>query len=146
MLLPILNVFPFQAHRPQGATHIFAMTDYWALMLSHSQSGHPDPFTAAYSDELAQGRNIISAASQNTVTLKHLIFSSLPSPAEISGGKYKKLRHFEAKAEIELLIKANQQLADKTTVVWAGYYMENISRWVLNDYLRPRKVRSTRIY
>ena len=116
------------------------MTDYWALAVSHLRAGHAEPFTAAYTDELTQGKNIIAAANQNAATLKHFIFSSLPSAAKISRGKYTQMHHFEAKAEIERLIKADTQLADKTTVVWAGYYMENFSRWNLSQYIRPRKV------
>lgn len=101
------------------------------------KEGNPNPWTAASTAELQQGRNIIAAAFQSLDTLKHLVFSSLPSPGSISNGKFNESLHFEAKATVERTLRDNKPLAEKTTVVWAGYYMENLSRWEMSSYIQP---------
>lgn len=101
------------------------------------KEGNPNPWTAASTAEVQQGLNIIAAASQSLDTLKHLIFSSLPSPGGISNGKFSESLHFEAKAKVECTLRDNKSLAQKTTVVWAGYYMENLSRWETSSYIQP---------
>ncbi|KAJ7888148.1 NmrA-like domain-containing protein, partial [Mycena olivaceomarginata] len=47
--------------------------------------------TEAYQSELTQGRNIVDAAKAAGV--QFLVWSSLPSIAELSGGKYKNAVH-----------------------------------------------------
>lgn len=94
---------------------------------------------------------MVDAACGTLDTLKHFVFSSLPSADEISKRTLSKVHWHEGKAEIVRYIKEKsspstagkvKQLADITTILWCGYYMENFIRWELNPYLRPREVRS----
>ncbi|PLB43829.1 NAD(P)-binding protein [Aspergillus steynii IBT 23096] len=56
-----------------GADVIFALTDFWQ--------------TQSTDIEIAQGKAIADAAAQ-TPTLKHLLWSALPDPVALSGGKF----------------------------------------------------------
>lgn len=87
--------------------------------------------------------------------MQHFIFSSLPSPEAITRGRVSELHHYEGKVDVVKYIRGlkpvdgkaggnGKSLGDVTTLVWAGYYMENFARWDLNAYLRPRKVRRLR--
>ncbi len=53
---------------------------------------------------------------------EYIIFSSLQSPKEISGGKYKNLVHFEAKAKAEQYIRG---LHIKSAFYSPGFFMQN---------------------
>lgn len=102
----------------RGATAIYAVTDFW------------NPFGASLTAEevealeVAQGRNIVDAASA-TPTLEHFVWSTLPSAAAASGGKIL-VPHFEGKATVDEYIKASP-LKDKTTFFWVGYYAANFN-------------------
>ncbi|KAJ7366453.1 hypothetical protein DFH08DRAFT_763655 [Mycena albidolilacea] len=69
----------------RGSEAVFAVT-------VPTFSGSPDQ------SELAQGRNIVDAAKAAGV--QFLVWSSLPSIAELSGGKYKNAVHYEEKAAV----------------------------------------------
>ncbi|KPI36411.1 uncharacterized protein AB675_2989 [Cyphellophora attinorum] len=116
----------------------------WAKYFS---TGHADPWKAALDDEVRRGKNIISAAERTLDTLKHFIFSSLPSPEAVSSGKFANMPHYDGKVQLAQQIHASasqasgqKTLGDITTEIWATYYMENFIRFELNAYLRPRKV------
>ncbi|KAL8750909.1 MAG: hypothetical protein Q9184_006251, partial [Pyrenodesmia sp. 2 TL-2023] len=53
---------------------------------------------------------------------EYIIFSTLPSIKEISGGKYTKASHFEAKAQAERYIRC---LPIKSAFYSPGFFMEN---------------------
>ncbi|KAH8594922.1 NmrA family transcriptional regulator [Bisporella sp. PMI_857] len=55
------------------------------------------------SREIAQGRAIADASV--AAGAPYLIFSTLPNVSEISGGKYRNVDHFDAKAEVEKYIR-----------------------------------------
>ena len=75
--------------------------------------------------EFEQGKNIVDAAAK-TSTLKHLIWSTLPSAMKISNGKYI-VPHFEAKNKVDEYIKSNAALYGKTTFLWLTYFAQNYS-------------------
>ncbi|KAL8944447.1 MAG: hypothetical protein Q9211_000589 [Gyalolechia sp. 1 TL-2023] len=53
---------------------------------------------------------------------EYIIFSTLPSIAEISGGKYTQASHFEGKAKAERYIRG---LPIQSAFYWPGFFMEN---------------------
>lgn len=88
-----------------------------------------------------------AAATLADGTLQHFVFSSLPSPEAVSGGRVRGLDHYEGKVDVVRYLRSlkpakagEKSLGDVTTLVWVAYYMENFARWDLNAYLRPRKV------
>jgi hypothetical protein len=114
----------------QGATVIFSVTDYWqsfanaSLREKASASGH-NVGVFIRDHETQQNRNIIDAAA-NIDTLERFVFSCLPNPNTLSGGKYKNVYHFEGKAAAEEYGRtAHPELWAKTSVFYAGYYLEN---------------------
>ncbi|KAJ6562546.1 hypothetical protein B0H19DRAFT_1069156 [Mycena capillaripes] len=56
-------------------------------------------------NELVQGRNMVDAAKEAGV--KFFIFTSTPSIAKLSGGKYKNVIHYEQKAMVEDYLRAS---------------------------------------
>ncbi|KAJ7490658.1 hypothetical protein FB451DRAFT_1220677 [Mycena latifolia] len=56
-------------------------------------------------DEWTQGKNMVDAAKEADV--KFFIFSSLPSIAKLSGGKYKSCVHYDLKADVEDYLKSS---------------------------------------
>jgi len=70
--------------------------------------------------ELAQGKAIADAAV--TVGAEYLIFSTLPHISKISGGKYRHVEGFDAKAEVEQHIRA---LPIKSAFYNPGSFMQN---------------------
>ncbi|KAJ2800439.1 hypothetical protein H4R20_004063 [Coemansia guatemalensis] len=104
-----------------GADVVFGVTN----------SGDPELIKAAlagdYEAEYRQGKNIIDAAIAAKVD--SLIFSSMYSLKQLSGGKYLDGIFLETKynAEQYLLSKASQI---KGFIVHLGYYLENFTRTV----------------
>ncbi|KAL8905616.1 MAG: hypothetical protein Q9207_002526 [Kuettlingeria erythrocarpa] len=79
---------------------------------------------------------------------QYIIFSTLPSAKEISGGKYTKASHFEAKAQAERYIRG---LPIKSAFYSPGFFMENFESlpfsapqkahdgtWVLARHTSPK--------
>ncbi|KAI4208499.1 MAG: hypothetical protein LQ346_000009 [Caloplaca aetnensis] len=79
---------------------------------------------------------------------RYIIFSTLPSPKEISGGKYTKASHFEAKGQAERYIRG---LPIKSAFYSPGFFMENFesipfvgpqkahdATWVLTRHTSPK--------
>ncbi|KAJ6585537.1 hypothetical protein B0H19DRAFT_1109978 [Mycena capillaripes] len=56
-------------------------------------------------NEIAQGKNMVDAAKEASV--KFFIFTSTPSIAKLSGGKYKNVIHYEQKAVVEDYLRAS---------------------------------------
>ncbi|GAA6028693.1 hypothetical protein JCM8097_007350 [Rhodosporidiobolus ruineniae] len=73
--------------------------------------------------EIAQGRNLVDACKAAGV--EHLVFSSLPSIAQASGGKFTGVLHYEMKAQVEQYAK--EQLANVTVVV-PGIFYSHLAR------------------
>ncbi|KAL8926376.1 MAG: hypothetical protein Q9208_002919 [Pyrenodesmia sp. 3 TL-2023] len=64
---------------------------------------------------------------------EYIIFSTLPSVKEISGGKYTKVTHFEAKAQAERYIRG---LPIKSAFYSPGFFMQNFQSM---PFLAPQK-------
>ncbi|CAA7270719.1 unnamed protein product [Cyclocybe aegerita] len=103
----------------EGATIVFAMTNFWE---------HLDK-----EKELAEGKMFIDAALEAKIPL--FIFSSLGSIAEHSGGKYKKVHHFESKAQIASYGHSKASPSFTFVVVQAGFYYTNLTG---NQIIRPQ--------
>ncbi len=75
--------------------------------------------------EVTQGKNIANAAAA-VGTLKHFIWSTLPSASTVSGGTIT-VPHMDGKAQVdEYIINSKPALAQKTTFLWGGFYAENV--------------------
>jgi len=73
-------------------------------------------------EELTHGKNVTDAAKEAGV--QHLIFSSLLSVTETSGGRLKHVPHFDLKAQVEQYIRAS---GVPCTFVLPGYFMSNFT-------------------
>lgn len=132
----------------QGATAIYAVTDFWSPLFRALASYHPgtkEPFDIAFDDEIRQGKNIVDAANTCLGTLERFVISSLPNAVEISKGLHPLLKHYVSKAMTVDYIKNlptpvddGERLWNITSELWPAYYMEN---WLMHPYLKPRKVR-----
>ena len=100
-----------------GASVIFGVTDFFETFAKADAE-------EAIKVEYKQGVNIASAASK-TLTLEHLIWSTLPDSRAISKGKYV-VPHFEAKARVDEYIKGDKALLSKTTFLYVGFYAGNL--------------------
>lgn len=99
----------------QGAHAIFAVTDFVELSMLN-----PSPISAQ-DNEYLLGKTLADAAAA-IPTLRHYIWSTLPSAKTISGGRYN-VFHFQGKAAVdEYIIQNLPALAEKTTFLWVGYY------------------------
>jgi hypothetical protein len=124
-----------------GADAIFAVTDYWAPFWSPSARANvPKGQTLreyAYHDEVRHGTNIANAAAE-VETLKHFIWSALPSPKKASKGKYSGIYHFDSKGAITEYIREKQpQLAEKMSVIYVSFYISNL---IMYEMMKPTKV------
>lgn len=114
----------------KGASAIFCVTDFWAAFFDPSQREKAAASGASIGEhcrnlEEQQNRNIIDAAAKVS-TLERFVFSSMPNTNKISNGKYKNVYDFESKALAEEYGRtAHASLWEKTTVLYAGLYLEN---------------------
>ena len=126
---------------------IFAVTDYWApffdpdLRKQHAVGSHPGESLRkwAYDDEISHGKNIADAAAvyAEKGTLKHFIWSGLPSVKKYSNGKYQGVYHFDSKANITEYIKRHQTgLARVMSVLYVGFYASNM---LVSQLMKPMK-------
>lgn len=91
----------------QGATAIFAFTDYYDHFFNHGAA-------ASMKMEAARGISLAKAAAK-TPTLEHYIWSTLPLTSALSQGKVI-VPHFEGKAAVDVYIKEHlPDLLAKTT-------------------------------
>jgi uncharacterized protein YbjT (DUF2867 family) len=102
----------------EGAHTIFAMTT-------------PDFSPDALEVEYNIGKTIADVAVQKGV--EYLIFSTLPSVREFSGGKYTKITPFDAKAKAEQYIRG---LPIKSAFYSPGFFMENFAA---QPFMGPQK-------
>ena len=101
-----------------GAHTVFAMTTSFG----------PDALEAEYSS----GKTIADVAVEKGA--EYIIFSTLPSVREISGGKYTKVTFFDAKAKAEQYIR---RLHIKSAFIAPGSFMENFQN--SHHFLAPRQ-------
>jgi hypothetical protein len=113
-----------------GASAIFSVTDFWQSFASPSlreraSASGQSIGVVSRENEFQQNRNIIDAAAKVS-TLERFVFSSLPSTNKLSEGKYAHVYHFDGKAMAEEYGRsAYPKLWEKTSVLYAGYYLEN---------------------
>ncbi|KAK1978602.1 NmrA-like family protein [Colletotrichum cereale] len=128
-----------------GATAIFAVTDFWSAINTEQVANRVrdegiDLAVAARELEEFWGRNIAQAAAE-TQTLERFVFSSLPPVSQLSQGKLKHVHHFDGKAHI---IKQIQQefpdLWAKTSQIMVGFYNSNLLH---GSYFGPTLSRKT---
>ena len=99
-----------------GAHTVFAMTT-------------PDFGPNSFEVEYNSGKMIADVAVEKGA--EYIIYSTLPSAKEISNGKYTKVAHFDAKAEVEQYIRG---LPIKSAFYSPGSFMENFQ-----TFLPPRQ-------
>lgn len=101
-----------------GAHTVFAMT---------TPSFGPDGVEVEYNS----GKTIADVTVEKGA--EYIIFSTLPSVTEISGGKYTNVTPFDAKAKAEQHIR---RLPIKSAFYSPGYFMENLQS---QPFLAPRR-------
>jgi uncharacterized protein YbjT (DUF2867 family) len=79
--------------------------------------------TANPATEISQGKNVADVSKE--VGVQHLIFSSLLSVTEVSGGRLTHVPHFDGKAEIEQYIRDS---GVPCTFYLPGYFMSNLEQ------------------
>ena len=73
----------------------------------------------------------VATAASKTASLTHYIWSSLPGPEKISGGKFP-VPHCDSKAIVDRhILDQLPELAMKTTFLWVGYYASNLAYFPL---------------
>lgn len=125
-----------------GATAIFAVTDFWAnfrAVLSKDRSPNQTILEEAAEAEFQQGKNIADAAALRVGKgLTHFIFSTLSATKSLSGGKYPGVYHFDSKAKISSYIKKQlEELNVLTSEILVGFYLNN---WKVLPLFGPQKV------
>lgn len=115
-----------------GASVIFSVTDFVQLITNSSlreAAAASDKGEGVYirDYETHQNKNIIDAAAKVS-TLERFIYSSLPNMSKLSGGKYAHAYYCDSKAAGEEYGKITYpKLWEKTSVFYAGFYLENLS-------------------
>ncbi|KAJ7513285.1 hypothetical protein B0H11DRAFT_2213797 [Mycena galericulata] len=99
----------------RGSEAVFGLTNYFEPSI---YPGNPE-------GEIQQGKDLIDAAKEAGV--KFFVFSSLPSMAKISGGKYTQAHHFDNKAAIDEYLRTSG-LANAS--IQLGGFFENF--WVFH--------------
>jgi hypothetical protein len=97
---------------------VFGLTNYWE---------HCD-----LARDIQQGKNIVDAAKAASVT--HLIWSGQPSAAKVSGDPTKRVGTLDGKwlvGEYAELVKARAPRPMLVTSVWAGFYMQNLPKFMV---------------
>lgn len=120
----------------KGANVIFSVTNYWEPFFPHKIEASREQVKAlglgsvreyAGRVELAQGRNIADAAAATVDSLdaNGFIASTLSHAEWCSGGRFKELYHFDAKAEVfpHYVKDKHPGLAAKMSCVQTGYFM-----------------------
>ncbi|EXJ91786.1 hypothetical protein A1O3_00336 [Capronia epimyces CBS 606.96] len=129
-----------------GAHAIFGLTDSWSLLNPKNESKlKPGQrlIEWAFEEELQYGKNIFDAAAQ-VPTLERLVYSTLPHLKRLSGGKYDKGYHFDAKGfAVEYAKEKYPELWGKTSLVQLGFYLSN---FIGHPWMTPKKNEVTGAY
>ena len=104
-----------------------ALTNVQTVFAMTMPSFDPDGFEAEYNN----GKTIADIAVEKGA--EYIIFSTLPPAKEISGGKYTKITHFDAKAKAEQYIRG---LSIKSAFFCPGSFMQNFQSV---PFLAPRQ-------
>lgn len=120
----------------KGANIIFGVTNYWEPFFPHRIEASREQVKTlglggvreyAGRVELTQGRNIADAAAATVDSLdaNGFIASTLSHAGRRSGGRFKELYHFDAKAEVfpHYVEEKHPGLAAKMSCVQTGYFM-----------------------
>ncbi|KAL2871136.1 uncharacterized protein BJX67DRAFT_217948 [Aspergillus lucknowensis] len=114
----------------KGASAIFSVTNFWESFADPSQRKKAAELgqsigTFCRDKEFQQTKNIIDAAAKVN-TLQRFIISSMVNSNKLSGGKYPHVYDYEGKAlGDEYGQSAHPTLWEKTSVLYAGLYLEN---------------------
>lgn len=114
-----------------GASVIFSVTDFVYAMTSsevREKAAASGKSAGVYARdyEAQQNKNIIDAVAKVS-TVERFIFSSLPSTTKLSGGKYANVYFYDSKAAAEEYGKSTYpNLWEKTSIFYAGFFLENI--------------------
>jgi hypothetical protein len=115
----------------EGANLIFSVTNYWEPFFrpdcrQQAIEKGTDCRRFAYEIESRQGKNIADAAAQVVDRLEEngFIVSTLSHAGKCSGGRYKELYHFDAKADVFpfYVEEKHPELATKMSCVQTGYF------------------------
>lgn len=130
----------------EGANVIFSVTNYWEPFFPPNIEASRAQVKAlglggvreyAGRVELAQGRNIADAAAAtvDSLDVNGFIASTLSHAGRCSGGRFKELYHFDAKAEVfpYYVREKHPALAAKMSCVQTGYFMTS-HRILPNSY------------
>lgn len=93
-----------------------ALTGVYTVFAMTTPDFGPNSFDVEYNS----GKTIADVAVEKGA--EYIIFSTLPPAKEISGGKYTKVAHFDAKAKVEQYIRG---LPIKSAFYSPGSFMEN---------------------
>ncbi|KAH6652893.1 hypothetical protein BKA67DRAFT_637196 [Truncatella angustata] len=116
----------------KGANVIFSVTDYWEPFFRPDcrQEAHEIGISCrkyAYDVEYRHGKNIADAAATTVRTLDEngFLVSTLSHARKCSGGEYKQLYHFDAKADVfpDYVKERYPALARKMSCIQTGYFM-----------------------
>ncbi|KAI1147282.1 hypothetical protein F4825DRAFT_455642 [Nemania diffusa] len=111
-----------------GSYAVYGVTGINDLLADHD-------LPAVEKIEETWGKNIAQAAAE-TAGLQHLIWSTLPHASEISNGRYHLSNHV-GKNKVDDYIRANPELAAKTTFLFIGQYHSNYSYSAVSLYPIP---------
>ncbi|KAL2277071.1 hypothetical protein FJTKL_00211 [Diaporthe vaccinii] len=130
----------------EGANVIFSVTNYWEPFFPPNIEASREQVKIlglggvreyAGRVELAQGRNIAdaAAATADSLDVNGFIASTLSHAERCSGGRFKELYHFDAKAEVfpYYVREKHPALAAKMSCVQTGYFMTS-HRILPNSY------------
>ncbi|TQV93277.1 NmrA-like family protein [Cordyceps javanica] len=127
-----------------GAHAVYAVTDPLAILTAgpeKSSVAKPLPLSGQEKDddddlmawagaiELQQLRNVADAAAAVALptTLERLVLSVLQDTRALSGGKYARVHHFEAKARAEAYVReTHPDLWSRTSSYVPGWFLSNI--------------------
>ena len=102
-----------------GADALFVVTAYWPSLGPLGRDG-------AGEEELAQFQNVAAAAA-GTSSIKHVVLSTLPGCAAMSGGKLP-VPHCDYKQRAAAWIRdAHPGLWARSTQLWVGWYTSNLA-------------------
>lgn len=126
----------------EGATAIFAVTDYWQFLKQPAtferagkESKRPNEIAMAL--EVEQGKKLVRAAAAQLATLERLVLSTLSDSVKWSDGEIIHNYHFNGKAEYTKFLQAQHpELAKKTSYLQMGQYLNN---WKTFPAFTPQK-------
>lgn len=114
-----------------GATIVFSVTDFLQSMMNSSlrDEAAASGASAGYyirDYEAQQNKNVIDAVAKIS-TLEKFIYSGLPYMSKLSSGKYTHVYYSDSKAIAEEYGRLRYpDLWKKTSVFYAGFYLENL--------------------